>query len=140
MFCFGFVCIFDLFSLFPLPYTVCLGVFVLTQIRLELGCLGVGRWFVLTPPPPASHSWYILLYNFLVTHSNFMIVNFSKINLGLIFCIFLLKLKLVFKVSALFRDQVLFFCMSFVGKMNISLTILVLLESRRFRKNFYWLF
>ena len=38
-------------------------------------------------------------------------------------------------MSALFHDQVLFICMSFVRKINISLTILVVFESIKFRKN-----
>ena len=38
-------------------------------------------------------------------------------------------------MSALFHDQVLFICMSFVRKINISLTLLVVFESIKFRKN-----
>ena len=40
-------------------------------------------------------------------------------------------------VNIFLRPNVIFYCMSSVGKMNISLTILVLFESRRFRKNFF---
>ena len=44
-----------------------------------------------------------------------------------------------FAASAFFHFYFifLFFCMFSVGKMNIFLTIVVVFESRRFRKNFY---
>ena len=42
----------------------------------------------------------------------------------------------LFAVSALFHDQVLFFCISSAGKINISFTILVVFQSRRFRETF----
>ena len=42
---------------------------------------------------------------------------------------------MIFAVSALFHDLALFFCMSSAGKVNLSLTALVVFESRRFRKN-----
>ena len=40
-------------------------------------------------------------------------------------------------VSTFSQPGVIFFCMSSVGKMNISLTILVAFQLRKFRKNFY---
>ena len=45
----------------------------------------------------------------------------------------------IFAASAFFHFYFifLFFCMFSVGKMNIFLTIVVVFESRRFRKNFY---
>ena len=46
----------------------------------------------------------------------------------------------VFAASAFFHFYFIFlffFCMYSVGKMNIFLTIVVVFESRRFRKNFY---
>ena len=46
----------------------------------------------------------------------------------------------VFAASAFFHSYFIFlffFWMSSVGKMNIFLTIVVVFESRRFRKNFY---
>ena len=63
--------------------------------------------------------WYILLYNLLIT---FQYSDFFE------------KFELVFAVSALFPDQMLFFCM--FGKMDISLTILVVFEYRTFRETF----
>ena len=47
--------------------------------------------------------------------------------------ILFLKIKLVFAVSALFHDQVLFF-LSSVGKINIYLPILVVFKSRNLEK------
>ena len=49
---------------------------------------------------------------------------------------FFSRFELFFAVSALFHDQVLFFCISSVGKINISFTILVVFQSRRFRETF----
>ena len=43
-------------------------------------------------------------------------------------------LDLVFAVSALFHDQVLFLCMLSVGIMHTSLAMLIVFESRGFRK------
>ena len=64
-------------------------------------------------------------------------MTFPKAYLGLIFWIFFSKFELVFAVSALFHDQLLCFCMSSVTKMNISLTMLVMFQFRRFRQTFF---
>ena len=48
---------------------------------------------------------------------------------------FFFKIQTGFAASALFHDQV-FFCTSSLGVMNVSLTIIVVFESRRVRKNF----
>ena len=81
---------------------------------------------------------YILLYNFSTTSPNLRnLVTFPKIYLGLIFWNFFSIFKLVFAVSALFHDQLLFFCMCSVGKMNTCLTLIVPFKSRSFRKIFF---
>ena len=62
------------------------------------------------------------------------LVTFRKIYLKLVFWFFFFSnFKLI--LPALFHDQVLFICMSFIRKINISLTILVVFESIKFRKN-----
>ena len=82
--------------------------------------------------------WYILLYNFSATFPNLRnLVTFPKIYLGLIFGIFFSIFELVFAVSALFHDQLLFFCVSSVGKMNTCLILIVVFKSRSFRKFFF---
>ena len=50
---------------------------------------------------------------------------------------FFKKFELVFAVSALSYDKCYLFCMSSVSITNITLTILVVFESRRFRKNLH---
>ena len=83
--------------------------------------------------------WYILLYKFLVTHPDFMI--FPKIYLKLIFWKFFSKFELVFAVSVLFHEQVLFFVHIFCWNNEyILLTLLVVFESRAFRKKLHSFF
>ena len=86
--------------------------------------------------------WFILPYNFLITYPDFVKLgdffkNLSRIN---ILNFFFSRFDLVFAVLALLHDMVLFFLLSLVRKMNISLTILVIFVSRMFRKKIYWLF
>ena len=58
--------------------------------------------------------------------------NLSGINI----LIFFSKFELLFAVSGLFHNQMLFSFTSTVGIINISLTILVVFEYKRFRKTF----
>ena len=100
-------------------------------------------------PPPPPH-WHILLYDFLVTHPNFIkFGDFSKNLSGINFLIFFFKIRTGFCSVSTFHNQVLFFCTSPVEKMNISLIMcisftvnisLTVFEFRRFRKSFYSLF
>ena len=92
---------------------------VLTLIRL-------GRGGARNAPP------YALLYNLLVS-SKF---HDPKIFVGLIFWISFFQNSYWFLQCQHFS---FFFCMSSVGKMNISLTILFVFESRMFRKRLYHL-
>ena len=87
---------------------------------------------------PKKLPWYILLYNFSATSPNLRnLVTFPKIYLGLIFWNFFSIFELVFAVSALFHDQLLFFGVSSVGKMNTCLTLIVAFKSRSFRKKIF---
>ena len=79
--------------------------------------------------------WYILFYNFLVTHPNFMkfgdfYQNLSGID---ILDFFFSKFEPVFAVGFSW-PSVIILCMSSVGIMVIALAILVIFESRGFRK------
>ena len=65
-------------------------------------------------------------------------LSFKRVDFGLkcrVTIIFFSRFEL-FAVSALFHDQALFFCISSAGKINVSFTILVVFQSRRFRETF----
>ena len=68
-------------------------------------------------------------------------MTFPKIYLGLIFFnfffFFFQNSNSFFAVSALFHKQVLFLYVSYVRKMNISLIIILIFESRRVKKNLF---
>ena len=83
----------------------------------------------------------ILLYNFLVTHLKFMkfcgfFKNLSGINILIFFFFFFQNSNCFLQCQHFFMSRCYFFCMSSVEIVNISLTILVVFESRRFRKSF----
>ena len=84
---------------------------IIVRINVTLTYLGVGRN---APSPP----WYILLYNFLVTHPNFIKYDGLKFISDQYsgFCFSELELVLS-AVPALFHDQVLLLCMSAVATM-----------------------
>ena len=82
---------------------------------------------------------YILLYKFLVTHPDFMkswFGDFSQNLSGTNILEFFSKFELVLAVSVLFHEQLLFFVYIFCWNNEyILLTLLVVFESRAFRKN-----
>ena len=89
-------------------------------------------------PPPLGIFCCITFYYFIQVSWN--LVTFTKICLGLIFWNCFFKIRTGFcSVSTFSRTGVVVFCMSSFGKMNIFLTMLVVFESRRFRKNFNFL-
>ena len=85
---------------------------------------------------------YILLYNFLVTHPNFMKFDgFSKTLSGINFLEFFLQNSNWFvQCHHFFTTKFYYWCMSSVGIMNISLATLVVRESRVFRKKLIFTF
>ena len=79
-------------------------------------------------PPPLVY-FDILLYNFSVTYSNFINCLDDCFKIPTAFC----------SVSTSSRPGIIF-CVSFVRVLDISLSILVIFESRWFKKNFYSIF
>ena len=84
-----------------------------------------------------SEKWLPGIFCFLVTNPNLMKLGDF---LRFIFWNFFQNSNWFLQFRNVCTTRCYFFCISSVRKMNISLEILLVFQSRRFRKNFYWLF